>query len=559
MNIYDNNNIDSNKCSLVSMVWIDRGIILTLIHYLVKYYKHLVNKIIIINNPEYRSFLSILFPNLFFNKYKEDNSNNFYFNIRQIIKKQDIIIDYLVNYNDNVNTKKISLIPWYDMNDPIIVYKYSNNNFSINKIKSFIGIFSQKRRCLYNGKLWDSIVEHKIMLKYTYLNTNITINYLLTLVNKFLKGNYMVKKEEPKIYYLPNPPNPINSFQLFNSNDTKTDDNTNKKNADKDCNKDKPINEAAQCEFIRSHLTNNGIKITIECEKLIQLLLSRINNISSLISNLNNVNIKLKIIINSANKNKYIKLKGGNNHEISKHEKYIPNINKEDLVKTQFIIGKIIKELQTEKYLNSLQREQELLKGGADISSPKTCNDINNIEITKYIKENMANEEIKQNYKKLALILHPDRYKEADMKECSNKKFIELSDIYSRIANRDKEIKVLTDKIDELNRRNNLSFEDFLREINIIEMFYFDGQDCTFLLNGTPMSNLIKESTELMAEEYFTKITTCDMKKVSEADKEKEHMRDEKKEKEEVERLKALLDAFKNKIAAVNKIEQMKL
>ena len=85
MDIYDNNNIDSNKCSLMSMVWIDRGIILTLIYQLVKNYKSIVNKKIIINNPEYRSFLSILFPDLVFRKYDQHNKNNFYFNIRQII------------------------------------------------------------------------------------------------------------------------------------------------------------------------------------------------------------------------------------------------------------------------------------------------------------------------------------------------------------------------------------------------------------------------------------------------------------------------------------------
>jgi hypothetical protein len=209
MDIYDNNNIDSNKCSLMSMVWIDRGIILTLIYQLVRKYKSIVNKKIIINNPEYRSFLSILFPDLVFSKYDQHNKNNFYFNIRQIIKKQDIIIDYLVNYNDNVNTKKVSLIPWYDMNDPIIIYKYSNNNLPIKKTEDFINKFSQYRRCTYDNQLWDAVIEYQIILRYTYFNQDFTFNYVLNLINRFLKGTYLVRKNDKKIYIMPNMINAI--------------------------------------------------------------------------------------------------------------------------------------------------------------------------------------------------------------------------------------------------------------------------------------------------------------------------------------------------------------
>jgi hypothetical protein len=209
MDIYDNNNIDSNKCSLMSMVWIDRGIILTLIYQLVKNYKSIVNKKIIINNPEYRSFLSILFPDLVFRKYDQHNKNNFYFNIRQIIKKQDIIIDYLVNYNDSVNTKKVSLIPWYDMNDPIIIYKYSNNNLPVYKTKDFIDNFSKYRRCTYDNQLWDAVIEYQIILRYTYFNQDFTFNYVLNLINRFLKGTYLVRKNDKKIYIMPNMINAI--------------------------------------------------------------------------------------------------------------------------------------------------------------------------------------------------------------------------------------------------------------------------------------------------------------------------------------------------------------
>jgi hypothetical protein len=392
----------------------------------------------------------------------------------------------------------------------------------------------------------------------------------------------MVKKEEPKIYYLPNPMNLFQQFKTKNNNnssDIKSDNNTNKKNGDKDCNKDKPINEEEKCEFVRTHFTSHGIEISIECDKLIQLLLSKINDTPSLIFNLTILNKKLKIIIKNSKENKYIKLKGGDDSKnrdsknteisniegehISKHEEYIPNIQQDDLVKTQIMTVKIIEELQTEKYLNSLQNDNNLLEGGAAGGIPKsilkTCDNINNIQIIDYINENMTNKELYTNYKNLALILHPDKYFMEDMKMCSETKFIELTEIYKRITNHDKEIKDLTNKIDELNKRNNLSFDDFLREINIIEMFYLNSQDCTFLLNGTPMSNLIKESVKSTSTEYLSKLTTCDMKRVSEATERAEQFKDEQTKKGEVERLKALLAAISGKVAALNQIETKKL
>jgi hypothetical protein len=83
---------------MINIIWIDRGIILTIIYYILKYYKKILNKNIIINNHIYREFVSFLFPKLKFSKFEKHKSNNFYFNIRERIKDQDIFIDYLKNY-----------------------------------------------------------------------------------------------------------------------------------------------------------------------------------------------------------------------------------------------------------------------------------------------------------------------------------------------------------------------------------------------------------------------------------------------------------------------------
>jgi len=200
---------NNTNCRIINIVWIERGILFAIFAYILKNYDKLIDKIIIIDNKNYRTFFSIIFPKLKFNKYKDENSHNFYFNIRRIIKKQDVIIDYISNYKKYINTKKIKLIPWYDLNDPLIIYKYNENKkLKIKKYTIFFKIFSSCRRANYNGTIWDSYIENKIMLSYIKKNPNIKFNFLLNFINTFIRSNYtnttnniIQIKEYPKIYY----------------------------------------------------------------------------------------------------------------------------------------------------------------------------------------------------------------------------------------------------------------------------------------------------------------------------------------------------------------------
>ncbi len=193
-----------NNCKIVNIVWIERGIILTLIYYIIKYYDKLQTNIIIVDNELYCNFLRTLFPKLSFKMYKEHEDINFYFNIRKIIRQQDIIIDYISNYNNIINTSKISLIPWYDMNDPLIVYKYnSKKKLNINKYKDFIKKFSNCKRGNYNSMMWDSIIENNIIKKYIIFSKN-NYNQFIQFLNNFIKSNYTnTIIEKPKIIYVP--------------------------------------------------------------------------------------------------------------------------------------------------------------------------------------------------------------------------------------------------------------------------------------------------------------------------------------------------------------------
>ena len=211
------NILPNNQCKMINIVWIERGILLTLIYYIIKKYDNLKNKIIIIDNLKYIKLLNIFFPKLKFSIFKTHKSSNFYFNIRSIIKKQDIIIDYISNYNDIINTAKISLVPWFDMNDPLICYEYNENKkLYINNTSNFIKNFSYYKRCSYNNTFWDLYIENYIFKKY---NLNIIVKdyapsfrninphsaslFHINFFNNFIKSNYTnTVIEIPKVYYI---------------------------------------------------------------------------------------------------------------------------------------------------------------------------------------------------------------------------------------------------------------------------------------------------------------------------------------------------------------------
>lgn len=191
-----------NNCKLVNIIWIERGVLLSIVSFIIDNYTKLLNKTLIINNKKYREFLRIIFNQLKFKKFKKDNKQNFYFNIRHIIKDQDVIIDYLQNYNNKLYTDKINLIPWYDMNDPIIMYEKSNNSLDIDKYKQYIKNFSSCRRGNYNNTSWDLMMERYIFIKYNKFNYKFSINYIFNLLNKFVINNY-TDTTNNNIIYIP--------------------------------------------------------------------------------------------------------------------------------------------------------------------------------------------------------------------------------------------------------------------------------------------------------------------------------------------------------------------
>jgi hypothetical protein len=158
---------------------------------ILKKYKKLKNRILIINNKTYRTIIKQIFPELTFDRYREDDEDNFYFNIRSVIKEQDVFIDIIKNYDKYVHTKKIYLLPWYDMNDPLIVYSYNSKyKIRIQKFINYIDMFTRMRRCNYNGSLWDTTIEYNIFKKYNMVKPSDNIRTVYNMFNQYVMKNY---------------------------------------------------------------------------------------------------------------------------------------------------------------------------------------------------------------------------------------------------------------------------------------------------------------------------------------------------------------------------------
>lgn len=216
------NNIINYNNKLINIVWIDRGIKNAIIFNILKYYNKIKNKNIIIENKDYRLFSKIMFPELIFKKFDLNNinNNNFYFNIRKKLIKKDIFIDNIYNYIDKkIPTKKIYLVPWFDINDPLISFRYSKKKYlNSNKVLNKIILFGNYNRKL-NNKLWDSTIEYNIFYRYIlykYKEFNIVLDIKL-FYNKFysLLKQYYKKPKYPIIITKPI----RNTIILDNNND----------------------------------------------------------------------------------------------------------------------------------------------------------------------------------------------------------------------------------------------------------------------------------------------------------------------------------------------------
>lgn len=191
----------SNTCVNYNIIWPERGIILTIIEHITENYKKLLNKTIIIENEKYRNFIALLFPELIFKNSTHKSNKNFYFNIRKIIKKQDVIIDYLNNYQ-TIKGSDINVLPYFDPDDIIVKFVVSKNNIYQHEL---LNLVNNMNRCNFRntGHIWDIIREKAILSKYNkYINNNITVKHFISILNKYFKKT-LLKNNSTQIIPLP--------------------------------------------------------------------------------------------------------------------------------------------------------------------------------------------------------------------------------------------------------------------------------------------------------------------------------------------------------------------
>lgn len=228
----EKNNVPEN------IIWIDRGIIISLVYIILKKYHKLKDKYLIIRQNRIRKFLEFLFPKLSFinnekNRYsndsdsEEDHKDYFNFFIRSTPQKASnnyIVIDYMSNYNKIIPTNEIWLVPYYDKNDPLFFYMYEHekdeylnildqykiiNHFTVNKRKNF-----KIEEHTEEFATWDLFFESGTIQRFVRsgdvqksisLNQNPTEQFLYIL-NKYLNNvNFLndYKPPQPQIIYQP--------------------------------------------------------------------------------------------------------------------------------------------------------------------------------------------------------------------------------------------------------------------------------------------------------------------------------------------------------------------
>jgi hypothetical protein len=186
--------------TLTIPIWEDKGIIIGIFAYITHNHNELINNTIIINNNIYGSIIKMFFKELKFKKkIKSHYKNPFFINIKSnTLPHRDLYINNLNNFIQ-INNKKVRVLPWYDIDNPIIMFYHKNNGRYIDKDKlnedilyfnNFIryeeyGVPGKtKTNCVID--CWDTYYEMKILNKFVKLYPEYDAKYVNNMINEIL-------------------------------------------------------------------------------------------------------------------------------------------------------------------------------------------------------------------------------------------------------------------------------------------------------------------------------------------------------------------------------------
>ena len=218
INIKDIKNKDKCIKNDISNISENKGILLALLYFILKKYKHLINLKIKINLSKYQKILKLLFSDLKFSSSEKDT-----FNININTKEQgDLNITY-INFLEEIKANKIYIVPWFDGDNPLIMFMKSKKIQNINEIHKKIVDWHNCSRTQSHNKFnnYDEFIENNILNKYIKFNNKWSYNDLITYINTSLSNQIIVNKTiEKKIkvavptpYLVPVPMNNINQIQ----------------------------------------------------------------------------------------------------------------------------------------------------------------------------------------------------------------------------------------------------------------------------------------------------------------------------------------------------------
>jgi len=182
-------------------IWEEKGIIIGLFSHIIKNHHILKKYTIIINNDLYGSIIKLFFKQLKFKKHINLTQKNPYFiNIKNLTVNLPHPTLYINNINNFqvINNDKITLLPWYDKDNPIIMFIYDLQlSGNIQEITEDITYFEKhirfnkydspgktKTNCVID--CWDTYYEQKILNKFINLYPNYTANQVNEIINYIL-------------------------------------------------------------------------------------------------------------------------------------------------------------------------------------------------------------------------------------------------------------------------------------------------------------------------------------------------------------------------------------
>jgi len=175
---------------IINIKWEERSIILGLIYYIVRHYEKMMMKYIYIKEIKIRAFLSFIFKNMDFT----DNKDEAEFIVRiKNIKVGNLNINNINNIS-KISIKKFYILPWYDSDNPLIMWTPGDRVLTRKWLKHNIAKTTLVRNephgepnyiTSLSRNIWDSQIEYNILSMYSSLY-KLDIYYIYNLLTNFL-------------------------------------------------------------------------------------------------------------------------------------------------------------------------------------------------------------------------------------------------------------------------------------------------------------------------------------------------------------------------------------